>query len=219
MLFRSSIDDTTTSITNNGQAIDDYREKVEKLLEVLPNVNSESDNNNKKSGNKSSNSNKSKSEYVNTPFGKVPTLSSWLENPSKYTTKAYLPLPSGKYANGTKSAKGGLSIVDEEGFNTELIPQQLSKGRYTILPQGNPVFSKEMTNTLYDIASNPTAFINQKNTLPHLNNTSMTSSINVVIQGDATQSTINALKAQANKISDMAVNKIMTTIVNNKYNI
>lgn len=214
-----SINDTTTSITNNGQAIDDYREKVEKLLEVLPETNPESNDNNKKSGNKSGNGNKSESEYVNTPFGKVPTLSSWIANPSKYITAAYLPLPSGKYANGTKSAKGGLTVVDEEGINTELIPYQLSKGRYTILPEGNPVFSKTMTNTLYDIASNPTAFINQKNTLPHLNNTSMTSSINVVIQGDATQSTVNALKAQASKISDMAVNKIMTTIVNNKYNI
>ena len=135
-----SIDDTTTSITNNGQAIDDYREKVEKLLEVLP------DDDNKKSGNKSSNGNKngnkSESEYVNTPFGKVPTLSSWIANPSKYITGAYLPLPSGKYANGTKSAKGGLAVVDEEGINTELIPYQLSKGRYTILPEGNPVFSK-----------------------------------------------------------------------------
>lgn len=232
-----SIDDTTTSITNNGQAIDDYREKVEKLLEVLPN------DDNKKSGNKSSNGNKngnkSESEYVNTPFGKVPTLSSWIANPSKYTTKAYLPRPSdskptylptlydsnrlprlyGKYANGTKSAKGGLSIVDEEGINTELIPYQLSKGRYTILPEGNPVFSKTMTNTLYDIASNPSAFLNQKSNVPRINNTSMTSSINVVIQGDATQTTVNALKEQANRISDMAINKLMTSIVNNKFNI
>ena len=212
-----SIDDTTTSITNNGQAIDDYREKVEKLLEVLPN------DDNKKSGNKSSNGNKngnkSESEYVNTPFGKVPTLSSWIANPSKYITKAYLPLPSGKYANGTKSAKGGLTVVDEEGVNTELIPYQLSKGRYTILPEGNPVFSKTMTNTLYDIASNPSAFLNQKSNIPRINNTSMTSSINVVIQGDATQTTVNALKEQANRISDMAINKLMTSIVNNKFNI
>ncbi len=212
-----SIDDTTTSITNNGQAIDDYREKVEKLLEVLPN------DDNKKSGNKSSNGNKngnkSESEYVNTPFGKVPTLSSWIANPSKYITAAYLPLPSGKYANGTKSAKGGLTVVDEEGINTELIPYQLSKGRYTILPEGNPVFSKAMTNTLYDIASNPSAFLNQKSNVPRINNTSMTSSINVVIQGDATQTTVNALKEQANRISDMAINKLMTSIVNNKFNI
>lgn len=212
-----SIDDTTTSITNNGQAIDDYREKVEKLLEILPN------DDNKKSGNKSGNGNKngnkSESEYVNTPFGKVPTLSSWIANPSKYTTKAYLPLPSGKYANGTKSAKGGLTVVDEEGINTELIPYQLTKGRYTILPEGNPVFSKAMTNTLYDIASNPSAFLNQKSNVPRINNTSMTSSINVVIQGDATQTTVNALKEQANRISDMAINKLMTSIVNNKFNI
>lgn len=212
-----SIDDTTTSITNNGQAIDDYREKVEKLLEVLPN------DDNKKSGNKSGNGNKngnkSESEYVNTPFGKVPTLSSWIANPSKYITKAYLPLPSGKYANGTKSAKGGLTVVDEEGINTELVPYQLSKGRYTILPEGNPVFSKTMTNTLYDIASNPSAFLNQKSNVPRINNTSMTSSINVVIQGDATQTTVNALKEQANRISDMAINKLMTSIVNNKFNI
>ena len=225
-----SIDNTTTSITSNGQAIDDYREKVEKLLEVLPN------DDNKKSGNKSSNGNKSDigkvlipSFWVANPSNWVANSSDWIANSSKHTTKTYLPplhttkgyLPplSGKYANGTKSAKGGLTVVDEEGINTELIPYQLSKGRYTILPEGNPVFSKTMTNTLYDIASNPSAFLNQKSNVPRINNTSMTSSINVVIQGDATQSTVNALKAQASKISDMAVNKIMTTIVNNKYNI
>ena len=212
-----SIDDTTTSITNNGQAIDDYREKVEKLLEVLPNDDNKKLGN--KSGNGNKNGNKSESEYVNTPFGKVPTLSSWIANPSKYITKAYLPLPSGKYANGTKSAKGGLTVVDEEGINTELVPYQLSKGRYTILPEGNPVFSKTMTNTLYDIASNPSAFLNQKSNVPRINNTSMTSSINIVIQGDATQTTVNALKEQANRISDMAINKLMTSIVNNKFNI
>lgn len=64
------------------------------------------------------------------------------------------------YAQGTKSAKGGLSVVDEEGLFSEFIPYQISKGRYSFLPEGNPVFSKAMTNTLFDFASDPSGFAN-----------------------------------------------------------
>lgn len=63
------------------------------------------------------------------------------------------------YAKGTKSAKGGISRVDEEGLYSELIPYKVGEGRYTILPEGNPVFSKNMTDELFDFASNPSEYI------------------------------------------------------------
>lgn len=71
--------------------------------------------------------------------------------------KKMKPVP--KYAKGTKSAKGGLSIVDEEKIGSELIPIQVGSGRYTILPEGNPVFSKDMTNELFNFSSNPKTYL------------------------------------------------------------
>lgn len=110
-----------------------------------------------------------------------------------------------KYASGTKSAYGGLSIVDEEGIGTELIPTPVGGGRYTILPQGNPVFSKAMTNELFDFASNPSKYLSdisaQFADIPNnvvTNNqvaNTISPTVNINIQGDATSSTVRALKA------------------------
>lgn len=127
------------------------------------------------------------------------------------------------FAKGTKSAYGGLAIVDEEGIGTELIPQQVSNGRYTILPQGNPVFSKDMTNELFDFANNPVNYIkdlltSQSNSIKNIvgNNSVLSPSISIVVQGDATQSTINALRAESKRIIDEAQRSIMRTTIGNK---
>ena len=162
-----------------------------------------------------------------------------------------------KYAKGTKSAKGGLSIVDEDGINTELIPQQVSKGRYTILPEGNPVFSKAMTNELFDFSSNPDSYFSNflqgkygverithnipnnlsNNVLKNLqsespavnirNSENVSPTVNINIQGDATQSTVNALKKESNNIINQATKQFMRQTLNivgknknfSKYNI
>ena len=42
---------------------------------------------------------------------------------------------------GTKSAKGGLAITDEEGYEAKL--RKLSVGRYSMLIAGDMVFNKE----------------------------------------------------------------------------
>lgn len=127
------------------------------------------------------------------------------------------------YASGTKSAKGGLSIVDEEGIGSELIPTSLGNGRYTILPQGNPVFSKAMTNELFEFASAPTDYFAQKfgsEITPNVvNNKSTVVSpvININVQGDATQATVNALHKESERIMDNTIKKLMSYTVNNRY--
>lgn len=127
------------------------------------------------------------------------------------------------YASGTKSAKGGLSIVDEEGIGSELIPTSLGNGRYTILPQGNPVFSKAMTNELFEFASAPTDYFAQKfgsEITPNVVNnksTVVSPTININVQGDATQATVNALHKESERIMDNTIKKLMSYTVNNRY--
>lgn len=127
------------------------------------------------------------------------------------------------YASGTKSAQGGLSIVDEEGIGSELIPTSLGNGRYTILPQGNPVFSKAMTNELFEFASAPTDYFAQKfgsEITPNVVNnksTVVSPAININVQGDATQATVNALHKESEKIMNNTIKKLMSYTVNNRH--
>lgn len=127
------------------------------------------------------------------------------------------------YASGTKSAKGGLSIVDEEGVGSELIPTSLGNGRYTILPQGNPVFSKAMTNELFEFASAPTDYFVQKfgsEIAPNVVNnksTVVSPAININVQGDATQATVNALHKESEKIMNNTIKRLMSYTVNNRH--
>lgn len=63
------------------------------------------------------------------------------------------------YATGTKSAKGGLAITDENGYEAKL--RKLSVGRYSMLNAGDMVFNKEATDVLWEFAKNPQNFIDQ----------------------------------------------------------
>lgn len=63
------------------------------------------------------------------------------------------------YATGTKSAKGGLAITDEDGYEAKL--RKLSVGRYSMLNAGDMVFDKEATEVLWEFAKNPQNFIDQ----------------------------------------------------------
>lgn len=63
------------------------------------------------------------------------------------------------YATGTKSAKGGLAITDEDGYEVKL--RKLSVGRYSMLNAGDMVFDKEATDVLWEFAKNPQNFIDQ----------------------------------------------------------
>lgn len=62
------------------------------------------------------------------------------------------------YASGTRSAKGGIAITDEEGY--ELKMPKLANGNYTLLNEGSQVLTKEQTDMIYKWAQeNPDTFI------------------------------------------------------------
>ena len=115
------------------------------------------------------------------------------------------------HANGTKSSPGGLSIVDEEGLFSEFIPYQVGKGRYSFLPEGNPVFSKAMTNTMFDFASDPAKFVNSIRNESSKSNISTSMVIN--IQGNADRETVRQLKEFEQKYSN---ERLMKMSLNNK---
>lgn len=126
-----------------------------------------------------------------------------------------------KYASGTRSAKGGLSITQENGY--EFIPTSIGNGEYTVLDRGNPVFNATATRNLYDIANNPRDFLFDTlgNYSQHpanvISNTSVVSpTIKINIQGDATQSTVNALRHEAKNIVKQATENVMNIALRNK---
>lgn len=143
------------------------------------------------------------------------------------------------YAKGTRNSVGGLSITQEDGF--EAIFQKLQNGEYTMMPKGSQVFNSDMTDNLYNFSADPQKFMselaskfnysnylesrqgnidrtikqvasnyNQKN----IGDITVNSPIN--IQGDATQSTIKALKAESDKIVDKATKNVMNIALRNK---
>lgn len=129
------------------------------------------------------------------------------------------PIP--KYAQGTRSAIGGLSITQENGY--EFIPTSIGNGQYTLLDRGNPVFNATATRNLYDIANNPRDFLFDTlgNYSQHpanvISNTSVvTPTIKINIQGDATQSTVNALRHEAKNIIKQATENVMNIALRNK---
>ena len=126
-----------------------------------------------------------------------------------------------KYAQGTRSAIGGLSITQENGY--EFIPTSIGNGQYTLLDRGNPVFNATATRNLYDMANNPRDFLFDTlgNYSQHpasvISNTSVVSpTIKINIQGDATQSTVNALRHEAKNIIKQATENVMNIALRNK---
>lgn len=77
-----------------------------------------------------------------------------------------------KYASGTRSAKGGLSITDEEGYELKL--PKLSNGNYTITGEGDQILTKAQTDNIFDWAKfNPADIIpSSVQSLVSKNNTS-----------------------------------------------
>ena len=69
--------------------------------------------------------------------------------------KAGTPWYSGAYASGTLSAKSGLANVDEKGDEL-IIPKQ---GRYRMMEYGDTVVPHNLSQRLFDVASNPLRFI------------------------------------------------------------
>lgn len=122
------------------------------------------------------------------------------------------------YAEGTTSAAGGLSLVGEKG--AELI----------ITNQGDGIIPANITKNLWDVGINPTEFFKKiaKETIwsgfsgdraigQILQNVSVEMKPNITINspinitGDATQSTVNALKKETENIANLAAKKVMNT--------
>ena len=116
------------------------------------------------------------------------------------------------YAEGTKSATGGLHIVDEEGLFSEFIPYQIGKGRYSFLPEGNPVFSKAMTDTLFDFAKDPREFVNSNS--PN-SNESISGDITVAnyIYGDVDEQMLKRLEKKEKDIVSKAKDEVIETVL------
>ena len=132
------------------------------------------------------------------------------------------------YASGTLSAKGGLSKVGENGAELR------------VLNQGDGIIPANVTANLMAIGENPAKYfhIDYERVISSLASSSMIANtlktmfgdipplpmseehypsnatapvINITIQGDATQSTVRALRAEADNIVKRAVNTTMST--------
>lgn len=116
------------------------------------------------------------------------------------------------YADGTKAATGGVHIVDEEGLFSEFIPYQVGKGRYSFLPEGNPVFSKAMTNTMFDFASDPTKFVNS---IRESSSNNIKGDVTVVnhIYGDVDEQALKRLEKKEKDIVEKSKNEVIETIL------
>lgn len=144
------------------------------------------------------------------------------------------------YAKGTRNSNGGLSVTQEDGF--EAIFGKLQSGEYTMMPEGSRVFSNKMTDNLFNFSADPQRFITELSSkFNYLNyfdsiqgnidrkaknivNNSRQKNIGditvnsapIYIQGDATQSTVNALRAEADKIVNRATKNVMNIALRNK---
>lgn len=144
------------------------------------------------------------------------------------------------YAKGTRNSNGGLSVTQEDGF--EAIFGKLQSGEYTMMPEGSQVFSNKMTDNLFNFSADPQRFITELSSkFNYLNyfdsiqgnidrkaknivNNSRQKNIGditvnsapIYIQGDATQSTVNALRAEADKIVNRTTKNVMNIALRNK---
>ena len=74
---------------------------------------------------------------------------------SGYQIKKGTQIYAAPYASGTLSAKSGLANVDEKG-NELIVPKQ---GRYRMMEYGDTVVPHNLSQRLFDVASNPLRFI------------------------------------------------------------
>ncbi len=92
-------------------------------------------------------SNTSEVKYYNTNTTKLPET---VKTDIKTYTPKYI-----FYANGTRHAKGGLRIINEEG--RELTLPKLSSGNYAIGSEGDQILTKAQTDNIYEWAKSAPA--------------------------------------------------------------
>lgn len=127
------------------------------------------------------------------------------------------------YENGTSSAQGGLSIVNENG--QELILDHLNNGQYRMLAEKSKVLTADMANNIEAWSKyNPQSLIAKNMLLNNyrpssaINNTTLNSnapfSIEFNIAGNADSNTVSQLKS----FGDSIVQKVMREINNSRSN-
>lgn len=109
-----------------------------------------------------------------------------------------------KYAKGTKHSRGGIALVDEEGLGSEVILDP-KYGRLTKLSQDSHVYSKTASNNLWDMANNPSKFIERFS--PDSGAVTQNLSMNfnaplVNVQGNADSNTVAQLQNIATDIAE-----------------
>lgn len=109
-----------------------------------------------------------------------------------------------KYAKGTKHSRGGIALVDEEGIGSEVILDP-KYGRLTKLSQDSHVYSKTASNNLWDMANNPSKFIERFS--PDSGAVTQNLSMNfnaplVNVQGNADSNTVAQLQNIATDIAE-----------------
>ena len=124
-----------------------------------------------------------------------------------------------KYASGTRNAKGGLRVTDEQG--NELVLPKLSEGRYAIGNAGDQILTKVQTDNIFDWAKFSPADLVPYNMFGSLNMTPpeiRTRDVNnntpvqignlISVQGNIDSSNIKQMESIANKAVDNLVYKM-----------
>ena len=108
------------------------------------------------------------------------------------------------YASGTRHAKGGLAIKDENGY--ELTLDKPAAGRYAVLNEGAVVFTSEQTEKLWELSKNPVRFLSpilasasvaagaiRSTSVVDSRSQVINPSITIQVQGNATPEGVDAL--------------------------
>lgn len=134
------------------------------------------------------------------------------------------------YATGTTSANGGLSLVGEDGAELRvlnkgdgIIPTSITKNLMAIGKNPKQYFHQVLSALSSDIMINDTLQTIFGKTFPLAIRNSVekasqniSPTIQIIIQGDATQSTVKALRAEADNIVKRATNNVMNIALRNK---
>jgi len=133
-----------------------------------------------------------------------------------------------RYAVGTYSSIGGVAVTQENNRLEEIFGK-LQNGQYTMMSEGSHVLTPQATTNLHKFADNPPEFVAQalsysgylgrienaaRNVVRNIDNRSMgnteiSAPIQISIQGDATQSTVNALRAESKNIEESIIKKLV----------
>lgn len=215
-----------TSITNALGNIESAAKNAKDAVDALnntPYTNGGSGSSNTANSSGISGSGQSTSEIINKILEdkkdrvnnlRVPSKNNHKGGGSSTVTTTYAHLNA--YADGTRNAKGGIIVKDEEGIELELM--KLRNGKFGIASDGSQIFTKEQTDNLYEMSkkspekltSDITLDMWRRSNVPEPvidkrvdNNTSIQVGSLITVHGSIDSSNVK----QMQKIADQAVEK------------